>query len=126
MSRRAYIGQAHGQLHYRQAGNPEGPALLLLHQAPSHSAMYEALMAELEDEYYLLAPDLPGFAVTERLDTIAPHPLATLRFDGVRLPASARIGAPGAGFKIAMSVLDVFRSTVGAAALGFERFGLCP
>lgn len=73
---------------------------------------------------FIVTPDLPGFAVTERLDTIAPHPLATLRFDGVRLPASARIGAPGAGFKIAMSVLDVFRSTVAAAALGFARRAL--
>jgi acyl-CoA dehydrogenase len=55
---------------------------------------------------------------------IAPHPLAHLRFNDVRLPASAMIGAPGAGFKVAMSVLDVFRSTVGAAALGFARRAL--
>ncbi|MEM1113622.1 MAG: alpha/beta fold hydrolase [Pseudomonadota bacterium] len=67
MSRRAYIGQAHGQVHYRQAGNAEGPALLLLHQAPSHSAMYDKLMRELEDDFYLLAPDLPGFGASDPL-----------------------------------------------------------
>ena len=56
---------------------------------------------------------LPGFDIVERLDTIAPHPLARLRFDGCRVPVSHRIGAPGEGFKIAMATLDVFRSTVG-------------
>jgi acyl-CoA dehydrogenase len=55
---------------------------------------------------------------------IAPHPLARLRFTDCRMPASAMIGAPGQGFKIAMSVLDVFRSTVAAAALGFARRAL--
>lgn len=73
---------------------------------------------------FVLPADLPGFRVVERLETIAPHPLATLAFDDVRLPASALIGAPGQGFKIAMSVLDVFRSTVAAAALGFARRAL--
>jgi acyl-CoA dehydrogenase len=62
-----------------------------------------------------------GFDVTERIETISPHPLGTLRFDYCRIPASARIGAEGDGFKIAMATLDVFRSTVGAAALGFAR-----
>lgn len=73
---------------------------------------------------FIVTPDLPGFAVAERLDTIAPHPLATLRFTDCRVPASAMIGAPGQGFKIAMAVLDVFRSTVAAAALGFARRAL--
>ncbi|MEJ6393107.1 acyl-CoA dehydrogenase family protein [Gymnodinialimonas sp. 2305UL16-5] len=73
---------------------------------------------------FLVTPDLPGFEIVERLKTIAPHPLARLRFDDVRVPASAMIGAPGQGFKIAMSVLDVFRSTVAAAALGFARRAL--
>ena len=67
---------------------------------------------------------LPGFEITERLETIAPHPLATLRFTECRIPAKALIGAPGQGFKIAMSVLDIFRSTVAAAALGFARRAL--
>jgi acyl-CoA dehydrogenase len=73
---------------------------------------------------FVMPADTPGFEITERLDTIAPHPLATLTFNDVRLPASAMIGAPGQGFKIAMSVLDVFRSTVAAAALGFARRAL--
>ena len=55
---------------------------------------------------------------------IAPHPLAHLRLDGVRLPGAALIGRAGEGFKVAMSVLDVFRPTVGAAALGFARRAL--
>ena len=70
---------------------------------------------------FIVTPDLPGFEIAERLDTIAPHPLATLRFTDCRVPASALLGAPGQGFKVAMSVLDVFRATVAAAALGFAR-----
>ncbi len=73
---------------------------------------------------FVVTPDMPGFDVTDRLETIAPHPLATLTFNDLRLPADAMIGAPGHGFKIAMSVLDVFRSTVAAAALGFARRAL--
>jgi acyl-CoA dehydrogenase len=62
-----------------------------------------------------------GCRIGKSIETISPHPLGTLRLEGVRLPASARIGAEGEGFKIAMAVLDLFRSTVGAAALGFAR-----
>src|SRR5215469_13721991 len=62
-----------------------------------------------------------GLSVAERLDVMSPHPLARIAFDGVRVPASAMIGAPGEGFKIAMATLDVFRATVAAAALGFAR-----
>ena len=64
---------------------------------------------------------LPGFEVTERFDVIAPHPLGRLQFIDCRVPAVNLLGNPGDGFKIAMSSLDVFRSTVGAAALGFAR-----
>jgi len=63
----------------------------------------------------------PGLTVAERIAVIAPHPLARLRFDNCRVPAAAMIGKPGEGFKIAMATLDVFRTTVGAAALGFAR-----
>ena len=73
---------------------------------------------------FVVPADTEGFDVVERLETIAPHPLATLRFTGARIPGTAMIGAPGQGFKIAMSVLDVFRSTVAAAALGFARRAL--
>ncbi|WP_028034346.1 acyl-CoA dehydrogenase family protein [Chelativorans sp. J32] len=70
---------------------------------------------------FLVPADAEGLTIAERLEVIAPHPLARLSFDRVRLPAGAMIGKPGGGFRIAMSVLDVFRSTVGAAALGFAR-----
>ena len=66
----------------------------------------------------------PGLAVTERIDTMAPHPLATLAFEDCRVTADARIGEGGDGFKIAMATLDVFRTTVAAAALGFARRAL--
>ena len=65
--------------------------------------------------------DSPGLTVEERIEVISPHLLATLRFVGCRVPLSRRIGASGDGFKVAMATLDVFRSTVGAAALGFAR-----
>jgi acyl-CoA dehydrogenase len=73
---------------------------------------------------FLVPGGSTGLAVAERLETIAPHPLARLTFDGVRVPAAAMIGAPGDGFKIAMATLDIFRATVGAAALGFARRAL--
>ncbi|MEM1047936.1 MAG: acyl-CoA dehydrogenase family protein [Pseudomonadota bacterium] len=73
---------------------------------------------------FVLPGDSDGLEIVERQEVIAPHPLAHLRFNDIRLPASAMIGEPGQGFRIAMSVLDVFRSTVGAAALGFARRAL--
>jgi acyl-CoA dehydrogenase len=73
---------------------------------------------------FLVLAGLPGFSVVERIEVIAPHPLARLRFDKVGVPGSALIGRSGEGFKIAMAVLDIFRSTVGAAALGFARRAL--
>ncbi|KMO37092.1 acyl-CoA dehydrogenase [Methylobacterium tarhaniae] len=73
---------------------------------------------------YLVPAETPGLTIAERLDTIAPHPLARLRFADCRVPAENRIGETGAGFKVAMATLDVFRSTVGAAALGFARRAL--
>ena len=73
---------------------------------------------------FVVDADTAGLQVTERIDVIAPHPLATLRFEGVRVPLTHRLGKPGDGFKVAMATLDVFRSTVGAAALGFARRAL--
>ena len=73
---------------------------------------------------FLVPADTPGLEVAERLAVTAPHPLARLRLNGMRLPADALIGEAGRGFRIAMSVLDLFRSTVGAAALGFARRAL--
>jgi acyl-CoA dehydrogenase len=66
----------------------------------------------------------PGLNVAERIEVIAPHPLARLTFHGARVPVANRLGKPGEGFKVAMATLDIFRSTVGAAALGFARRAL--
>jgi acyl-CoA dehydrogenase len=73
---------------------------------------------------FVVDADNPGLRVAERIDVIAPHPLGTLRFDGCRVGADRLLGKAGDGFRIAMSVLDVFRSSVGAAALGFARRAL--
>jgi acyl-CoA dehydrogenase len=73
---------------------------------------------------FLMPADVAGLSVVERMEVVAPHPLARLRLDGVELPEGALIGKAGEGFKLAMAVLDVFRSTVGAAALGFARRAL--
>jgi len=72
----------------------------------------------------IVPADTPGLEVAERLEVIAPHPLARLVFKDCRVPAENLLGEPGQGFKIAMATLDVFRSTVGAAALGFARRAL--
>lgn len=83
----------------------------------------EATQGERGGAKGLTAFWVPGEApeVVERIEVSAPHPLARLRFDGVRVPDAHRIGAPGEGFKVALATLDVFRATVGAAALGFAR-----
>ncbi|MCC8952766.1 acyl-CoA dehydrogenase family protein [Bradyrhizobium sp. Pear77] len=73
---------------------------------------------------FVLFPDDPGFSVVDRIDIVAPHPLATIRFDNCRIPAERRLGAPGTGFRIAMQTLDVFRASVAAASLGFARRAL--
>ena len=73
---------------------------------------------------FLMPADVAGLTVVERLEVMAPHPLARLRLEAVDLPDGALIGNPGEGFKLAMAVLDVFRPTVGAAALGFARRAL--
>ena len=73
---------------------------------------------------FIVEANTPGFEIAERIDLIAPHPLAKLRFTNCRIPASNRIGAAGEGFKIAMRTLDVFRTSVAAAALGFARHAL--
>jgi acyl-CoA dehydrogenase len=73
---------------------------------------------------FLVDADTPGFTIAERIDVIAPHPLARLRFDGARVPKSQMLGAPGEGFKLAMRTLDIFRTSVAAASLGFARHAL--
>lgn len=73
---------------------------------------------------FIVDAGLPGFDASERIEVIAPHPLATLRFDQTPLPHAALLGEQGRGFAQAMATLDVFRTTVGAAALGFSRRAL--
>jgi alkylation response protein AidB-like acyl-CoA dehydrogenase len=73
---------------------------------------------------FVVFADTPGFTIVERIETIAPHPLARIRFDNCRIPASQLLGTPGEGFKIAMRTLDIFRPSVAAAALGFARRAL--
>jgi acyl-CoA dehydrogenase len=73
---------------------------------------------------FLVQADNPGLRVSARIDVLAPHPLGTITFQECRVPADALIGEPGKGLKVALATLDVFRSTVGAAALGFARRAL--
>jgi len=73
---------------------------------------------------FIVDAGLPGFDIAERIDVISPHPLARLRFTNCRVAKSQLIGAPGEGFKVAMRTLDVFRTSVAAAALGFGRRAL--
>ena len=73
---------------------------------------------------FLVEADRAGLTIAERIEVIAPHPLATLRFENCVVPDGNRLGEPGQGFKVAMATLDIFRPTVGAAALGFARRAL--
>lgn len=73
---------------------------------------------------FVVPADSPGLCVSERIELVAPHPLGTLEFSNCRIPSSALVGQAGKGFGIAMATLDVFRSTVAAAALGMARRAL--
>ncbi|MFO1319247.1 MAG: acyl-CoA dehydrogenase family protein [Burkholderiales bacterium] len=73
---------------------------------------------------FVVDANTPGLTIAERIDVIAPHPLARLRFTQCRVPATQRLGAPGEGFKVAMRTLDLFRCSVAAAALGFARHAM--
>ena len=73
---------------------------------------------------FIVDAGTPGLVIAERIQVIAPHPLARLRFSDCRVPLSQRLGAAGQGFKVAMRTLDVFRTSVAAAALGFARRAL--
>jgi acyl-CoA dehydrogenase len=73
---------------------------------------------------FIVEADTPGFEIAQRIHVMAPHPLATIRFNQCRIPVSQRIGEAGQGFKVAMRTLDVFRTSVAAAALGFAKRAL--
>jgi acyl-CoA dehydrogenase len=73
---------------------------------------------------FVVFADAPGLSIAERIEVIAPHPLARLRFEGCRVPVDQRLGVAGGGFKLAMRTLDIFRASVAAAATGFARRAL--
>jgi alkylation response protein AidB-like acyl-CoA dehydrogenase len=73
---------------------------------------------------FVVPADATGLVVAERIDVIAPHPLARLEFGACRLPGDALLGVEGEGFKLAMRTLDIFRASVAAAAVGFARRAL--
>jgi len=70
---------------------------------------------------FIVPANAEGLSIAERIEVIAPHPLARVAYDNVRIPADAIVGEPGEGFRIGMETLNLFRVTVGAAALGFAR-----
>ena len=73
---------------------------------------------------FVINSDTPGLSISERINVIAPHPLGTLEFKNCKIPTTNMIGNSGEGFKVAMSTLDVFRTTVGGASLGFAKRAL--
>lgn len=89
-----------------------------LQRRPDGSALAQGISA------FVVPADTQGITIENRIDVIAPHPLATLRFSNCRIGVEQRLGAEGAGFKIAMRTLDTFRTSVAAAAVGFARRAL--
>jgi acyl-CoA dehydrogenase len=73
---------------------------------------------------FIVDANAPGFEIADRIEVMAPHPLARLAFRNCRISAAQRLGETGHGFKVAMSTLDIFRSSVASAALGFARCAL--
>ena len=73
---------------------------------------------------FVVDANTPGLKVTDRFNLCAPHPIGTLTFTDCEIPVSQRLNEPGKGFKVAMQNLDVFRASVGAAALGFAEAAL--
>ena len=90
-------------------------------------ADFYIVFCRMESSGYIaivVEPGDTGFSVVERIKTIAPHPLARIRFENCRVSSDRVVGERGKGLKVALATLDVFRSTVGAAALGFARRAL--
>lgn len=73
---------------------------------------------------FVVPAGTPGLHIDERIEVVAPHPLATLRFEDCRIPRDHLLGQPGEGFRVAMQTLDIFRASVAAAAVGFARRAL--
>lgn len=70
---------------------------------------------------FVVDADTQGLSITERIQVAAPHPLGTLQFEDCRVSSENMVSGPGDGFRVAMGTLDVFRTSVGAAALGFAK-----
>jgi alkylation response protein AidB-like acyl-CoA dehydrogenase len=93
-------------------------------------ADFYVIFARMPDEgpdrfgAFLVEAEQLGLTVPERIPLIAPHPLGTVRLEACEIDADALIGAPGEGLRVAFGTLDVFRTSVGAAALGFARRAL--
>ena len=88
-----------------------------------HYVVFARLAGAADAGYVALVvdADTPGLSVPERIETVAPHPLGTLRFENCRVPSAQLIGEPGKGLRVALGTLDLFRPSVGAAALGLAR-----
>src|SRR5438874_1746941 len=109
-----------------------GAAGFLAHCAPEDSRFDVRSLAVLREVFafhagiadFVVDADAPGLSIEERIEIVAPHPMATLRFSACKVPAANLLGAEGEGFKLAMRTLDIFRTGVAAAALGFARRAL--
>jgi acyl-CoA dehydrogenase len=104
----------------------DGEKTFISNAGIAHHYVVFARMTETQDAFSACRVDAdnPGLAVTERIQTLAPHPLGTVVLNDCKVGADAMIGPPGKGLRVALATLDVFRSTVAAAALGFARRAL--
>jgi acyl-CoA dehydrogenase len=104
----------------------DGEKTFISNAGIAHHYVVFARHADDKDEFSAFVVDSgnPGLAVTERIATLAPHPLGTVVFNDCRVGDDAVVGPAGKGLRVALATLDVFRSTVAAAALGFARRAL--
>jgi len=89
-----------------------------------HYTVFARTEGERRISAFLVDVGTPGFTVGPQQELLAPHPLAELTFNECVVPASRRLGEEGQGLKLALSTLDVFRATVGAAAVGMGKRAL--
>jgi acyl-CoA dehydrogenase len=104
----------------------DGEKTFISNAGIAHHYVVFARLAESQGAFgaFMVDADNPGLSVTERIETLAPHPLGTVVLNDCRVAADAIVGPPEKGLRVALATLDVFRSTVGAAALGFSRRAL--
>ena len=84
-------------------------------------ADFYVVFAKADEGISAFVVDAKEIDASERIDIVAPHPMSTLRLKGAK---GSLLGEAGQGFKLAMRNLDIFRTTVAAAALGFARRAL--